>query len=40
MSRYLVPYQNELAPEVARGLAEKVLRLLEQAANENFERTP
>ena len=33
MSSYLAPYQNALALEVARGLDEKVIRLLEQAAN-------
>jgi uncharacterized protein (DUF302 family) len=33
MSSYLAPYQNAPALEVARALDEKVLRLLEQAAN-------
>ena len=33
MSSYLAPYQNEPALEVARGLDEKVIALLEQAAS-------
>jgi uncharacterized protein (DUF302 family) len=33
MSSYLVPYQNAQSLEVARALDEKVIALLQQAAN-------